>query len=75
MAEIQNRWVNHLRNNARQGTADRLSCPSCAADVQPDIDSFRAHIRADEPKHSDLAADADIEEAFRKMSIHPPQQR
>ncbi|KAM3546026.1 hypothetical protein ARSEF1564_001119 [Beauveria bassiana] len=76
MAELQNRWVNHLRNNARQEPSERnLRCLVCAEDILPDIDAFRAHIRADEPKHSTLTGDADIVEAFRKMSIHPAKQR
>lgn len=76
MAEIQNRWVTHLRNNSRQESSDRsLSCPLCAADIQPDISVFRAHIRADETKHAALKADSDIEEAFTKMTIHNPKQK
>ncbi|KAM3558041.1 hypothetical protein MY1884_000157 [Beauveria asiatica] len=76
MAELQNRWVNHLRNNARQEPSEcNLRCLLCAEDILPDIDAFRAHIRADKSKHSILTADADIIEAFRKMSIHPAKHR
>lgn len=76
MAEIQKRWISHLRNDSHQESADRsLSCPLCSADIQPDFDAFRAHVLADEPKHKTLTADADIEEAFRKMSIHAHKQR
>lgn len=76
MAEIQNRWVKHLRNNSRQDSVDRnFSCPLCSADVQPDIDAFRAHVLADEPNHSTLTADAGIEEAFKKLFPHAPKHR
>ncbi|OAA65080.1 hypothetical protein LEL_10527 [Akanthomyces lecanii RCEF 1005] len=76
MAEFQKRWVTHLRNNSRQEPSEpNLSCPSCAEDILPDIEAFRAHVRADEPKHPTLTRDADIIEAFRKMAINPPSQR
>ncbi|KAJ4150503.1 hypothetical protein LMH87_011251 [Akanthomyces muscarius] len=76
MAEFQKRWVTHLRNNSRQEPSEpNLSCPSCAEDILPDIEAFRAHVRADEPKHPTLTGDADIIEAFRKMAINPPSQR
>ncbi|PHH90621.1 hypothetical protein CDD83_3138 [Cordyceps sp. RAO-2017] len=73
MDRITNRWVHHLRKTARQGTAGRGSCPLCEAEIQPDIDSFRAHVRADAPGHPSLADDADIEQAFQNVTIHGSQ--
>lgn len=76
MAEFQKRWVTHLRNNARQEpSGPNYSCPLCAEAVLPDIEAFRAHVRADEHKHPTLTGDADIVEAFRKMAINTPSQR
>ncbi|OAQ99162.1 hypothetical protein LLEC1_01234 [Akanthomyces lecanii] len=75
MAEFEQRRVSHLRNTARQEPPEpNLNCPLCAEDILPDIEAFRAHVRADEPKHSTLTGDADIVEAFRKMAINPPSQ-
>lgn len=76
MAELHKGYVNYLRDKARQGNNDRsLSCPLCSADIKPDINAFKAHVQADGDKHSALAGEADIEEAFRKMTIHSPQKK
>lgn len=64
-------WVQHLRNTARQETPSRAyQCPLCDAQVQPNIDAFRAHVRADALKHPSLAKDADVEQAFKKCTLH-----
>lgn len=60
-------WVHHLRKTARQETAGRGCCPLCDADIQPDMDSFRAHVGA---THASLADEADIEQAFQNVTIH-----
>ncbi|RDA89182.1 hypothetical protein CP532_0540 [Ophiocordyceps camponoti-leonardi (nom. inval.)] len=72
-------WVHHLRKTARQETTTaatttptttttgRGSCPLCDADIQPDIDSFRAHVRR---SHASLADEADIEQAFQNVTIN-----
>lgn len=73
MDKLTKGWVHHLRKTARQETAGRGSCPLCEAEIQPDIDSFRAHVRADATRHPSLADDADIEQAFQNVTIHSPQ--
>ncbi|PFH59817.1 hypothetical protein XA68_11865 [Ophiocordyceps unilateralis] len=70
MDRITKSWVHHLRKTARQETAGRGCCPLCDAEVQPDIDSFRAHVRADAGAHASLADDADIELAFQNVTLH-----
>lgn len=88
MDQLTKGWVHHLRKTARQTTAGQTtagrttagqmtaghgSCPLCDAEIQPDLDSFKAHVRADATGHSSLADDADIERAFQKVTIHSPQ--
>ncbi|KAM4065549.1 est1 DNA/RNA binding domain-containing protein [Hirsutella rhossiliensis] len=72
MDKLTKGWVHHLRKTARQETAGRGSCPLCEAEIQPDIDSFKAHVRADATRHPSLADDADIEQAFQNVTIHSP---
>lgn len=72
MTDTKRGWVNHLRNNSRDEVSDRsFACPVCAADVVPNIDAFRQHIRSDGQKHAALVGDADIEQAFKKMTLSP----
>lgn len=75
MAELQNRWIAHLRNTHHESSDRSFRCPLCAEAVSPDIDAFRAHVRADEDKHSTFTEDTDIVEAFRTMAIHAPKER
>ncbi|ODA83153.1 hypothetical protein RJ55_01663 [Drechmeria coniospora] len=70
MDKLTKGWVDHLRKTARQESASRGSCPLCEAEIQPDLDSFKAHVRADATKHASLTADAEIEEAFNRVTIH-----
>ena len=71
MDRLTKGWVHHLRKIARQETAPgRGSCPLCEADISPDIDSFRNHVRADASRHPSLVDDVDIEDAFRNITIH-----
>lgn len=65
-------WVHHLRKTAHQGHAARSSCHLCEAEIQPGLDSFKAHARTDVSNHPTLADDADIEEALKNVSIHIP---
>lgn len=75
MADTKRGWVNYVRNSrpdSRPEASDRsFTCPVCAADVAPDLDSFRQHIRNDGQKHAALVGDADIEQAFTKMTLSP----
>ncbi|KAJ6446896.1 NADH:ubiquinone oxidoreductase subunit [Purpureocillium lavendulum] len=73
MDRLTKGWVSHLRKTARQETASRSSCPLCEAEIQPDLDSFKAHVRAEISSHATLARDADIEEAFKNVTIQSPQ--
>lgn len=71
MDRLTKGWVHHLRKTARQdSTPGRGTCPLCEAEIQPDIESFRDHVRADASRHPNLADDADIEEAFKNITIH-----
>ncbi|UNI19988.1 hypothetical protein JDV02_006128 [Purpureocillium takamizusanense] len=72
MEQLSRGWVHHLRKTARQETAARGCCPLCAAEIQPDLDAFKAHVRADVSRHPALADDADIEEAFKHVTIQNP---
>ncbi|PHH59166.1 hypothetical protein CDD81_3668 [Ophiocordyceps australis] len=76
MDRLTKGWVYHLRKASRQANqpnAGRAVCPLCDAEVQPDLDSFKAHVRAAASTHTTLAQDADIEEAFNKVTIRPLQ--
>ena len=59
-----------MGKTARQKTAAPSSCPFCQAEIQPDLDSFKVHVREEHPTLSD---DADIEEAFMNVIIQSPQ--
>ncbi|GJN78678.1 hypothetical protein PLIIFM63780_002187 [Purpureocillium lilacinum] len=59
-----------MDKTARQKTAAPSSCPFCQAEIQPDLDSFKVHVREEHPTLSD---DADIEEAFMNVIIQSPQ--
>ncbi|UNI14827.1 hypothetical protein JDV02_001418 [Purpureocillium takamizusanense] len=73
MEQLTKGWIHHLRKTARQENAVRSSCPLCKAEIQPDLDSFKAHVRADASGHPTLADDADIEEAFQNININDTQ--
>ncbi|UNI16681.1 hypothetical protein JDV02_003095 [Purpureocillium takamizusanense] len=73
MERLTKGWVHHLRKTAQREDAARGSCPVCGADIQPDLDSFKAHVRADAPGHPTLADDADIEKAFKNITINNTQ--
>ncbi|UNI13756.1 hypothetical protein JDV02_000469 [Purpureocillium takamizusanense] len=73
MERLTKGWVHHLRKTARQESAVRSSCPLCEAEIQPDLDSFKAHVRADASGHPTLADDADIEKAFKNITINNTQ--
>ncbi|KJZ75205.1 hypothetical protein HIM_05399 [Hirsutella minnesotensis 3608] len=73
MDKLTKGWVHHLRKTARQETGNRGSCPLCASEIQPDIESFKAHVRADAAGHPNLANDADIEQAFKNVTINGSQ--
>lgn len=70
MERLTKSWVTHLRKTARQETTARIGCPFCQAEIQPDLDFFKAHVREEHPTLSD---DADIEEAFMNVLIQSPQ--
>ena len=72
MDRLTKGWVQYLRTNARgEGPIRALGCPLCDADIHPpDINGFKAHVRADAAKHPGLDDDAHIEEAFRSLTIH-----
>lgn len=70
MDRLTKGWVQHLRKTARQEIAARSCCPLCGAEIQPDLDSFKVHVREEHPTLSD---DADIEEAFMNVIIQSPQ--
>lgn len=72
MDRLTKGWVQHLRKIAGQEIAARSCCPLCGADIQPDLDSFTAHVRANVSSHPTLADAADIEEAFKHVTIHNP---
>lgn len=63
-------WMQHQRKTAREAASRGYQCPLCDAEVQPNIEAFRAHVRADTLKHHTLAQDSDIEEAFKKVTLH-----
>lgn len=73
MEKLTKGWVYHLRKTARQETAGRGSCPLCDAEIPPDIESFKAHVRADAARHAGLAHDVEIEQAFQNVTIHNPE--
>ena len=70
MDKLTKGWVQHQRKTARQEAVSRgYQCPLCEAEVQPNIEAFKAHVRADTLKHHTLAQDSDIEEAFKKITL------
>ena len=72
MDPVTKGWVQHLRrHNARQESTGRsYQCPLCEAEVQPNIEAFRAHIRSDAVRHGALSEEAAIQDAFEKITLH-----
>ncbi|GAB0134797.1 epichloenin A synthetase [Epichloe bromicola] len=70
MEKFTKGWVQHLRNTARQETPSRgYHCPLCEAKVQPNLDAFKTHVRADALNHPTMVEDSSIEEAFKKILL------
>ncbi|KAG6040408.1 hypothetical protein E4U41_000652 [Claviceps citrina] len=68
MEKFTKGWVQHLRNTSRQVTPPRnIPCPLCGAQIEPNVDAFKAHVRSNSSRHPTLTGDADMEAAFRNM--------
>lgn len=63
-------WVQFLRNNDQHGKlASRVKCSVCTEEVHFDLEAFKSHVAENATTHSTLAAEADIENTFKKMTI------
>lgn len=72
---LQRKIIQAQRNSTRQKQlqgdqpAPRPSCPDCHDEAPPDLDAFRAHVRADASRHNRLKDDVDIEKAFEAITL------
>jgi hypothetical protein len=76
MSHIQQKFLQYQRRAADQKSADRRdkprrqsSCPVCKAEVPSDLEGFRRHVFDNRNRHHALGDEADIEDAFNKMSL------
>ncbi|KAK0392861.1 hypothetical protein NLU13_2355 [Sarocladium strictum] len=78
MSHIEQGFIKHQRRAAAadQKSADRRdrprrqpSCPVCKAEAPSDLEGFRRHVLDNRSRHRSLGGEADIADAFDKMSL------
>ncbi|KAL2212749.1 hypothetical protein CC79DRAFT_1365023 [Sarocladium strictum] len=73
MSHIEQGFLRYQRRAADQKTADKPrrqpSCPVCKDAAPQDLEGFRQHVLGDRSRHPSLSDNADIEDAFAKMSL------
>jgi hypothetical protein len=64
---IQDSWVKHLRKS--EAAARRITCPECKAELDSNLEDFKAHVRDNVSEHGNLTGDAAIADAFKRISL------
>ena len=72
MSALEQSWIQYQRNASRpkdRPSPRRAQRPDCDSNALTDLDTFRAHVRANSADHESLRDDASIEQAFRQISL------
>ncbi|CAG9996048.1 unnamed protein product [Clonostachys byssicola] len=67
MSNLQDSWVKHLRKS--EAAARRITCPECKAELDSNLEDFKAHVRDNVSEHGNLTGDAAIADAFKRINL------